>query len=323
MKRIASLLLALALSGATSAQQGAPVIGYLGAESPERFASRLSAFRQGLSELGYVEGRNVTIEYRWANGDNSRLPQLASELVRQRVSVLVAPGSVASSIAAKNATSTIPVVFEMGADPVAIGLVETLNRPGGNVTGVTSLNVQLAPKRLELLRELVPGATSFALLVNPTNAANAEATTRLIQEMARTQKVQLHILRASTAGELGPAFEEMSRLKVGGLVLANDTFFIYSSKELADLALRKRIPTVHQPPEFVMAGGLISYAGNALQSHRLAGVHTGRVLKGEKPATLAVQQVNKMEMYVNVKTARALGLAVPQAVLVRADRVIE
>lgn len=323
MKRIASLLAGFVLACAANAQPPTPVIGYLGAESPEYFASRLAAFQRGLAELGFVEGRNVTVEYRWANADNSRLPQLAAELVRQRVSVLVAPGSVASSLAAKNATSTIPVVFEMGADPVALGLVQNLNRPGGNVTGVTSLNVQLAPKRLELLRELLPGASSFALLVNPTNAANAAETTRLIEEAARKQKVELHIFRASTAEGLGAVFEEMSRLKVSGLVLANDTFFIHRSKQLADLALSKRIATVSQPPEFVTAGGLISYAGNTLESHRLAGVQTGRVLKGEKPASLAVQQVNKMEMYVNLKTAKALGLAVPQAVLVRADQVIE
>jgi putative ABC transport system substrate-binding protein len=322
MIRRACLVLLLLLPLCASAQD-VPLIGYLGAETPEFFASRLAAFRRGLAEMGYVEGRNVSIEYRWAKGDNARLGALAAELVGRRVAVLVAPGSVASAIAAKKATSTIPVVFEMGADPVEVGLVGNLNHPGGNVTGVTSLNAQIAPKRLELLRELVPGAKSFALLVNPSNPANADATTRMVQAAARAQKVQLHVLRVSTAGELGAVFDEMSRLKVGGLVIANDTFFTHRAGDLAAMARSRRIPAVAQPPEFANAGGLISYAGDTMESHRLAGLQTARVLKGEKPAELAVQQVNKMLLFVNLKAAKALGLAVPQSILARADEVIQ
>lgn len=319
---IAAYGLATALSFAACAQSG-PVIGYLGAESPEFFATRLAAFRRGLAEMNYVEDRNVVIEYRWAQGDNARLPQLASELVKRGVSVVVAPGSVAAALAAKAATRTIPVVFEMGADPVEMGLVDNLSRPGGNITGVTSLNAQIGPKRLQLLREIVPKATTFALLVNPSNARNAEATTRMMQAIAKTQGLQLHVVRAGAPGELAAVFESLSSLRVGGLVIANDTFFAHRSKDLADLSVRKRIPAVSQPPEFVTAGGLLSYAGNTGQSHRLAGIYAGRILRGEKPERLPVQQVNEMELFVNMKTAKALGLTVPQSILVRADQVIE
>ena len=320
---IAGFALVVAGPLTARAQKGVPVVGYLGAESPERFASRLDAFRRGLGEMNYAEGRNLAIEYRWAHGDNSRLPELAAELIRQRVSVLVAPGSAASALAAKKATSTIPIVFEMGVDPVASGLVESLNRPGGNVTGITSLNTQIGPKRLQLLSELVPGARSFALLVNPTNPQNADAMTKDLQATARAQRLQLHVVRAATEQDLAAAFESLSRLRVGGLVIANDTFLVHRSKELAALALRNGIPAIHQPREFVTAGGLISYAGSFAESHRLAGVYTGRVLRGEKPADLPVQQVNKMELFVNMRTAKALGLTVPPSILLRADQVIE
>jgi putative ABC transport system substrate-binding protein len=299
------------------------VIGYLGAESPEFFATRLAAFRRGLAEMNYVESRNVVIEYRWAQGDNARLPQLASELVNRGVSVVVAPGSVAAALAAKAATRTIPVVFEMGADPVEMGLVDNLSRPGGNITGVTSLNAQIGPKRLQLLREIVPNATTFALLVNPNNPRNAEATTRMMQATAKTQGLQLHVVHAGAPGELAAVFESLSSLRVGGLVIANDTFFVHRSKELADLSVRKRIPAVSQPPGFVTAGGLLSYAGNTAQSHRVAGIYAGRILQGEKPERLPVQQVNEMELFVNMKTAKALGLTVPPSILLRADQVIE
>jgi putative ABC transport system substrate-binding protein len=317
------LLLALALSFPAFAQQAVPVIGYLGAESPEAFASRIAAFKQGLGEMNFTEGRNVAIEYRWAHGDNARLPELAAELVRMRVSVLVAPGSGPAALAAKKATSTIPIVFEVGIDPVAGGLVRTMNRPGGNATGVTSLNTQVGPKRLQLLSELVPTAKTFALLVNPTNPKNAEALTDDLQVTAHVHRVQLQIVRASTEQDLAVVFENLARQRVGGLVIANDTFFVHRSAELAALALRNGIAAIHMSRDFVAAGGLISYGGKSGESHRLAGIYTGRVLQGDKPANLPVQQVTMLELFVNLRTAKALGLTVPQSMLLRADGVIE
>lgn len=319
--RLASLLLPAVAFAAIA--QPAPVIGYLGPESPELFASRLAAFKRGLAETNYAEARNVNIEYRWAYGDNARLPALAAELVARKVSVLVATGSAAGALAAKKASSTIPIVFEVGVDPVASGLVHSMNRPGGNATGVTSLNTGLGPKRLQLLRELVPGMKSFALLVNPTNPSNAEAMIDDLQVAAHAQRLQFRIVRAATESDLTVVFENLARERVDALVLANDTFFVHRSKEIAALALRHKIPAIHQPPEFVAAGGLVSYAGSFQESHRLAGIYTGRVLRGDKPADLPVQQVNKMELFVNAKTARALGLTVPRSIISRADRVIE
>jgi putative tryptophan/tyrosine transport system substrate-binding protein len=324
MRRRSFLLAAaLALPPSVFAQQAVPVIGYLGAESPEAFASRIAAFKQGLGEMNYAEGRNVTIEYRWAYGDNSRLPELAAELVRSRVSVLVAPGSAPAALAAKKATSSIPIVFEVGVDPAASGLVRTMNRPGGNATGVTSQNTQVGPKRLQLLSELVPGAKNFALLVNPTNPKHAEAMTDNVQVSAHAQRLQLQIVSAATEQDLAVVFENLGRQHIGGLVIANDTFFVHRSREMAALALRARIPAIHQSRDFVAAGGLISYGGKVAESHRLAGVYAGRILHGEKPANLPVQQVNQLELFVNLGTAKALGITVPQAVLLRADGVIE
>jgi putative ABC transport system substrate-binding protein len=308
---------------AARAQQPAtPVIGYLGAESPERMALRLAAFLQGLGTTGHVEGRDIAIEYRWAEGRNERLPALAADLVRRDVSVLAAPGSLASALAAKAATSTIPVVFETGADPVAAGLVSSLNRPGGNVTGVTSLNAEVGPKRLELLHELRPAATRFALLVNPTNPRNAEASTRDLQAAARARRLELHVLQASTERELEQVFATLAGLRVGGLVIANETFFANRGEQLAALALRHAIPAVHQR-EFAAAGGLIGYGGNVTHSHGQAGAYVGRILRGEKPADLPVQQVPAVQLIVNLKTAKALGLEVPATLLARADEVIE
>lgn len=319
--RLAGLLLLLFTMPALG--QRMPVIGYLGPESPEMFVSRLAAFRRGLAETNYAEGRNVAIEYRWAHGDNSKLPELAAELVAQKVSVLVAPGSAVGALAAKKATQTIPIVFEVGIDPVKRGLVRSMNRPGGNATGVTSLNTGLGPKRLQILRELVPGLGSFALLVNPTNPANAEQIIDDLQVAAHAQRLDFQVVRAATESDLAVVFENLAAHKVGGLVLANDTFFVHRAKEIAELALRYRIPAIHQPPEFVAAGGLASYAGSYEESHRLAGVYTGRILRGEKPADLPVQQVGKMELSVNAKTAKTLGLTVPPSVASRADRVIK
>jgi putative ABC transport system substrate-binding protein len=299
-----------------------PVVGYLGAESPERMALRLQSFRQGLGETGFVEGRNVAIEYRWALGRNDRLPALAVDLVQRKVSVLAAPGSLASALAAKAATSTIPVVFETGADPVALGLVASLNQPGGNVTGVTSLNAEVGPKRLQLLHEIFPTANAFALLVNPSNPKNAEASIRDLQVAARLRQLKLHVLSASSEHDLDAALVETARLHVGGLVIANETFFANRSEQIAALALRYAVPAVHQR-EFAAAGGLLGYGGSVVQSHSQAGAYVGRILKGEKPADLPVVQVTKVELIINLKTAKALGITVPPSIILRADEVIE
>jgi putative ABC transport system substrate-binding protein len=308
---------------ARAQQPRMPVIGYLGAESPDRFASRLRAFRDGLAEAGFTEGRNVAIEYRWAEGSNERLPALAVELVRHPVSVLAAPGSVAAAFAAKAATQTIPIVFETGADPVVTGLVASLRQPGGNITGVTSLNAAVGAKRLELLRELAPTAATFALLVNPGNPKNAEATTDDLQTAARTLGRDLQVFNASTEPEFDTVFAALSEQKTGGLVIANETFFANRSEQLAALTLRHRVPAVHQSREFVSAGGLLSYGGSVRQSHSQAGAYVGRILKGEKPGDLPVVQVTKVELAVNLKTAKALGIIVPLTLLGRADEVIE
>lgn len=323
MRGVAAGAVLLAVWACAFAQQPGPVIGYLGAESPDRFATRLAAFRHGLAEMNYAEGRNVAIEYRWANGDSSRLPELAADLVRIKVAVLVAPGSANAAIAAKKATSTIPIVFEVGVDPVASGLVHSMNRPGGNATGVTSLNAEMGPKRLQLLREMAPAATSFALLVNPTNPRNAEALIDDLQVAAHAQRLQFQIVRAATEQDIALVLENLARQRVGGLIIANDTFFVNRGKELGALTLRNRLPAIHQPPEFVAAGGLISYAGSIEESHRLAGVYAGRILRGERPTDLPVQRVSKMQLYVNATTAKTLGLTVPQSILLRADGVIE
>jgi putative tryptophan/tyrosine transport system substrate-binding protein len=308
---------------AARAQQPAmPVIGYLGPESPERFALRLRAFHQGLGSTGYHEGKNVAIEYRWAEGHNDRLPALAAELVRRGVAVIAAPGGVPGALAAKAATSTIPIVFEMGADPVAMGLVASLSRPGGNVTGVTSLNAEVAPKRLELLYELVPTASRFGLLVNPTNPKNAAATKSEIESAARRLGLALDVLQAGTEGDFDDVFAKLARLKAP-LVIANDTFFANRSEQLAALALEHAVPAGHQSREFAAAGGLLGYGGSVVQSHSQAGIYTGRILAGEKPADLPVQQVTKVEMYVNLRTAKIWGLDVPLSLIGRADEVFE
>jgi putative ABC transport system substrate-binding protein len=320
----------LALGGAAAwplvahAQQPAmPVVGVLSAEWPDLFADRLRAFHDGLRKTGYVEGRNVTIEYRWAEGQNARLPTLAAELVRRQVSVIVTAGSTPAALAASAATTTIPIVFYLGADPVDIGLVTSLSRPGGNLTGVVTLNVEVAAKRLELLHELVPTATIVALLLNPTSPTLAETMTRDLQAAARTLGLQLHVLHASSEREFDTVFATLVQLQAGALVIGADALFNSRSEQLAALALRHAVPTIYQYRAFAAAGGLISYGGNISDLYRQVGVYTGRILAGAKPADLPVQQSTKVELIVNLKTARALGLTVPLTLLARADEVIE
>jgi putative ABC transport system substrate-binding protein len=297
-----------------SAQQPAmPLVGYLGSETPERFATRLSAFRQGLSAAGFDEGRNVSIEYRWGNGQIDQFPALAADLVRRKVSVIATPGSGVTALAAKAATTTIPIVFETG----------TLSRPEGNVTGITSLNVTVGSKGLELLHELVPKAKSLAVLVNPANPVNTDIALKSLEASARARGLQLHVLNASSERDLDSAFAKLVQLQTGGLVIAADTIFNSRGQQLAALALKHAVPAVHTVREFAAAGGLVSYGGDIKETHRQAGIYTGRILKGEKPADLPVQQVTKVEFVINLKTAKALGLNVPNTLIGRADEVIE
>jgi putative ABC transport system substrate-binding protein len=309
---------------AARAQQAAmPVIGFLGSESPALFAAPLRAFRQGLSEAGFVEGRNVAIEYRWAEGHNDRLPALAADLVRHKVTMIAAPGTTPAALAAKAATATIPIVIFTGGDPVALGLVASLNRPGGNVTGMASLGTELAPKRLELLHELMPKATVMALLVNPNNPALAAPATKDAQEAARSLGLQLQVLRAGTEQDFDPVFAELVRLQARGLVIAIDSFFTGRRELLAGLALRHGIAAIYQYRDFAAAGGVMSYGGSLTDAYRLVGHYAGRILKGEKPADLPVQQVTKVELIINAKAAKALGLSFPLTLIGQADEVIE
>jgi len=310
---------------AARAQQPAmPVIGYLNTRSPESSefdATTLGAFRRGLSETGYVEGRNVAIEYRW-DGSYNRLPELAADLVRRHVSVIASFGGVPAAQAAKAATATIPIVFISGADPVQLGLVASLNRPGGNLTGVTFLGMELGPKRLELLHELVPRATIIAYLANPTNPVDA-VETRDLQAAARTLGLQLHVLNASTEHDFETVFAAVVQLRAGGLVISPDGLFNRSSEQLAALALRHAVPAIQPTRKFAAAGGLMSYGGSSTDQYRLAGVYTGRILKGENPADLPVQRATKVELVINLQTAKALGIDVPVTVRAIADEVIE
>jgi putative ABC transport system substrate-binding protein len=311
---------------AALAQQPAmPVVGFLNAASPDLFAHVVRAFHLGLSETGYVEGRNVAIEYRWAENQYDRLPELAAELVRRRVSVITTGSSTLAALAAKAATTTLPIVFLMGSDPVQFGLVASLNRPGGNLTGITTLNLEMTPKRLQVLRELLPTTTIMAVLVNPTNApATVETEVRQVQAAAHTLGLQMvHVLQVSTERDLDSAFSTLIQRRAGGLVISADTFFSGKSVELAALASRHAVPTISPYRDFVTAGGLMSYGGSVTELYRLAGVYTGRILKGEQPADLPVQQVTKVQLAINLKTAKALGLTVPTSLIGRADEIIE
>jgi len=309
---------------AARAQQAAmPVVGYLGSETREKFGIRVTAFLQGLGAMGFDEGRNVTIEYRWANGQSDRLPAMAADLVRRRVAVIVTPGSAISALSAKAATQTVPIVFETGVDPVGAGLVKSLNRPEGNITGITSLNVHVGPKRLELMHELLPKAKKFAVLVNPANPANFEMAVKGSEGPSRALGLELHFLNASTDHEIESAFERLRQLEAGGLVVAADIFFNSRAQQFAALSLKHGVPAVHSVRDFAVAGGLVSYGGDIRDSHRQAGIYTGRILKGEKPADLPVQQVTKVELTINLRTAKALGIGVPNTLIGRADEVIE
>jgi ABC-type uncharacterized transport system substrate-binding protein len=300
-----------------------PVIGILAIASPEENITRLRAFREGLGTTGYVEGHNVRIEYRWAEAHSGRLPELAAQLVRQQVAVLVSAGGAAAALATKAATTSIPIVFATAADPVGLGLVATLNRPGGNVTGVTSLNEEIVPKRLQLLHELLPSATTMALLVNPAVPALAEPAALLSRAAADAVGVQLHVLHASSERDFDAVFDNLSQLHANALAIAPDTLFTAKSEQLAALTVRHAVPAVYEFRRFVAAGGLMSYSSSETEYYRLVGTYTGRILKGEKPADLPVQQSTKVELIVNLKTAKAMGIAVPVSLLGRADEVIE
>jgi len=305
-----------------SQQSAIPVIGFLGATRPRLYAPVVTAFRQGLKEIGYVEGENVLIEYRWAEGELDRLPALAAELANRRVAVIAAT-STPAAFAAKRTTTTIPIVFEVGFDPVEVGLVASLNRPGGNLTGVTNSGIEVAAKQVELLHELVPTATSIALLVNPSNPALSERQLRDTQVTAAKLGLQFNVVKASAEGDFDAVFATLTQLRAGALVIGADALFIEQSKQLAELAVRHAIPASFHFREFVAAGGLISYGGSITDAHRLAGIYAGRILKGDNPADLPVVQVNKLELVINLKTARALGITVPLTLQAAADEVIE
>ena len=304
-------------------QSSVPVLGFLSYGSPEAYPRALAAFQKGLNELGFVDGQNLTIEYRWAGNEYARFPSLAADLVRRRVNVVVVLGSTPATLAAKAATTTIPIVFGVGGDPVALGLVASLKRPGGNLTGVTLLNVAALPKRLGLLHELVPTAAAIALLVNPSNPLQTDAETRELQTAARALGLELHVLNASSDGEFEAVFTTLLERGAKALVVQSDGLFNSQRDRLVALAARYAVPAIYGRREIAEAGGLMSYANDFADSYRQAGIYCGRILKGEKPADLPVIQPTKFEFVINLKTARTLGLTVPPGVLAIADEVIE
>jgi putative ABC transport system substrate-binding protein len=307
---------------AASAQQPAmAVIGFLNGASPDGYAANLAGFLQGLKETGYVDGKNVRIEYRWAEGHYDRLPAMAADLVQRQVTVIAAT-STPAAFAAKAATTTIPIVFTTGTDPVQLGLVNSLSQPGGNVTGVAGLNVEVGPKWIELLHELVPTAKVMALLLNPISPV-AETQARKVYAAAGTRGLQLHVLYASAERNFDTVFEGLAQLKVGALLIGgSDPFFVSRSEQLAALTIRHAVPAIYQDRRFAAAGGLMSYGPSIIDEYRQAGIYAGRILKGDKPAKLPVQQVME-KLVINLKTANALGITIPQSIMVQADEVIE
>jgi putative tryptophan/tyrosine transport system substrate-binding protein len=304
---------------ARAQQPAMPLIGFLSSTSPQTFEVRLRAFAQGLKEEGYIEGQNVRVEYRWAGDQVDRLPKLAAELVHRPVTVIAAGGS-PSSLAAKAATTTIPIVFEIATDPVTLGLVASLNRPGGNLTGVTNLNIEVGQKKLELLRELLPSANTVALLVDPSNPDITEQFMRALQSAADTLGMQLHVIQASTDRDLDLAFAAM---RADALVIGPYLFFNSRMEQLGALSLRHAVPTIFSYRKFAAAGGLMSYGANESETYRLVGIYTGKILKGANPGNLPVHRSTKVELIINLKTAKALGIAIPLALSGRADELIE
>jgi putative ABC transport system substrate-binding protein len=312
--------LAIGARAVHAQERRVPVIGYLCAESAALFASRLRAFREGLSEAGFVEGRNVRIEYQWADGHYERLPALAATLVEKNVEVIVAPGGAPAALAAKAAARGKTVVFEMGGDPVQLGVVESLSRPGGNITGVSSLSVDVSPKRLELMHELIPAAARLAVAVNPTSPTASSQLARL-SSAAKSLGIQLQVLHARSESDFEPLFAAVAEGE--GIVFTSDPYFAFRSEALAALALRFRVPAIAQSRDFPAAGGLMSYGGDFAQSHRRAGMYAGRVLKGANPNDLPVQLVTKVELIINLKTAARLGRDFPPSLIAGADEVHE
>ncbi len=302
--------------------QDVPVIGYLGSETPERYNSRLTAFREGLAQGGYDDGRNVSVVYRWAEGRYDQLPALAKELADRKPSVIVAAGGAEVALAAKAATATTPIVFEMGGDPVALGVVDSLSRPGGNLTGVSSLSVEVSRKRLEFMQEVRSGNNVFAVAINPTSPTSGSQLKNL-QAAADTLGLRLTVLKAHSEAEFNGMFTAVRELGAGGLVFSSDPFFAYRSQQLAELAVRHAVPAITQSRDFPLAGGLMSYGGDFNQTHRQSGMYVGRILKGEKTSDMPVQRVTKVELFINLKAAGALGLSFPPSVLTSADGVIE
>jgi putative ABC transport system substrate-binding protein len=307
--------------GARAQQPAMPVIGFMNVGTPKEDEYLRAAFQQGVSETGYIEGQNVTIEYHWAEGHPDRLPGLAADLVRRRVSVIAAT-STPAALAAKDATATIPIVFETAGDPIKLGLVASLNRPGGNVTGMTQLSSELVAKRLGILHDLIPTATTIGLLVNPTDP-RAETQTGEMQEAAHALGLQIHVLNASTEGEINTAFAILSQLRLGALLVGTSNLFSRRREQFVTLAARQEVPAIYQYREYVAAGGLISYGTSITDAYRQAGIYAGRILKGEKPDDLPVLRPTKFELVINLKTAKTLGLTIPSGVLAIADEVIE
>jgi putative ABC transport system substrate-binding protein len=307
---------------ARAQQPTMPVMGFLNGQSAESLTHLVAAFQQGLGEMGYVEGRSVVIEYRWANGDVDRLPALAAELVQRRVAVIAATGGDPVALAVKGATTTLPVVFTIGGDPVALGLVASLNRPGGNLTGISQITAMLDPKRLEVLHELLPGVSAVAVLRNPQNA-NAAFQVPALETAGRTLRLDLRFVTASTEREIDTAFAYLAELRIGALVVASDPLFNSRRRQIVALATRLAIPAIFHQREFAVDGGLMSYGTSVADMYHQAALYAGRILKGEHPADLPVQQSTKVELVINLKTARALGLTFPITLLGRADEVIE